>query len=493
MYEAVIGLEVHVQLSTATKLFCGCSTLFGAQPNSQVCPVCMGLPGSLPVLNQKAFEYAIKVAVALNCRIAEFTKFDRKNYFYPDLPKNFQISQYDLPLSEDGFLDVHLNGNTNPVRKDSPNKIGLSNGVKRIGIKRVHLEEDAGKLIHTEDSSLVDFNRTGIPLLEIVSYPDINSPQEAYQYLSSLKQIIRYLGVSSCDMEKGILRCDANVSVRKQGAKALGVKIELKNMNSFRGVRDALDFEIKRQIELLEEGRNIIQETRLWDAQERKSESMRTKEEAQDYRYFPEPDLPPFTISQQLQEKIRDSLPELPEARLTRFIRDYQLSEYDAGLLISEKEIADFFENCFRLYPEAKIVANWICGPLLSELNNRMPSSISELNISAEDFINLIKKVKDGEISNLIAKSILTEMIDTGESPEGIIQKKNLIQISDTETLDKIITEVLKDNAESVKDYLNGKENAIMFLVGRVMQKSKGKANPKVVLEMLKKKLKRRD
>lgn len=470
-YETVIGLEVHVQLETTTKIFCGCSIEFGNQPNSQVCPVCMGLPGSLPALNQKAFEYAIRVALTLNCRIAEFTKFDRKNYFYPDLPKNYQISQYDLPLAEDGFLDIQVDKNT-----------------KRIGIKRVHLEEDAGKLIHAQDNSYIDFNRTGIPLLEIVSCPDINSPQEAYEYLVGLKQIIRYLGVSSCDMEKGILRCDANISVKKKTDSALGTKIELKNMNSFRGVRDALDFEIKRQIKVLEDGGGIIQETRLWDTQKQLTDSMRIKEEAQDYRYFPEPDLPPFIISSQLQEEIRGLLPELPQAKQARFIRDYQLSEYDAHVLTSEKQIADFFESCFNGYQEAKIIANWICGPLLSELNNRN-LSISELKITPNDLINLIKKVLKGEVSNLVAKGVLTEMIDTGQAADVIIQKKNLIQISDRKALEKIISLVTQDNPKSVKDYLEGRENAIMFLVGQVMHKSKGKANPKLVLEILKKRL----
>jgi aspartyl-tRNA(Asn)/glutamyl-tRNA(Gln) amidotransferase subunit B len=470
-YKTVIGLEIHVQLNTDTKIFCGCSTGFGAQANSHVCSVCMGLPGCLPVLNKKAFESAIKVAVALNCRIAEFTKFDRKNYFYPDLPKNYQISQYDLPLGQEGFLEFKLNGN-----------------VKRVGIKRVHLEEDAGKLIHNPDSSFVDFNRTGIPLLEIVSHPDINSSQEAYEYLLNMKQIIRYLGVSSCDMEKGILRCDANISAMKESDSRLGTKIELKNMNSFRGVRDALEFEIRRQTGLLEKGKSIIQETRLWDEQKHITDSMRTKEGAQDYRYFPEPDLPPFVISQKLLNEIKKSLPELPQAREIRFIREYGLSEYDAHLLTSDKQIANFFEECFRIYPETKIVVNWICGPLLSELNNRN-LSISELNVTPGHLANLIKLVREGEISNLVAKSVLADMIDSGQSADVIIRKKNLVQISDTQALDKIIKGIIDDNPKSVQDYLKGKENAIMFLVGQVMRMSNGKANPKKVLEILKKKL----
>ena len=460
-----------MQLDTTTKIFCGCSTKFGNEPNSQVCPICLGLPGCLPVLNQKAFEDAVKVAIALNCQIAEFTKFDRKNYFYPDLPKNYQISQYDLPIGENGFLDIKFDGKT-----------------KHIRIKRVHLEEDAGKLIHAQDTSYIDLNRTGIPLLEIVSSPDINSPKEAYEYLIYLKQIIRYLGVSSCDMEKGILRCDANISIKREADSELGTKIELKNMNSFRSVRDALGFEVKRQGQLLESGGKIIQETRLWNEQEHLTSSMRTKEGAQDYRYFPEPDLPPFTISRELKESIKNSLPELPKAKEARFIKEFSLSEYDAHILTSEKEIADFFQSCFAILPEAKIIANWIQSSLLSELNKRN-LNLSELNISPAEFINLIKFVQQGKLSNLVAKGVLTEMIDTKKSPEEIIKKNNLIQISDEGELDRIINEAVADNSQSVDDYLNGKENAIMFLVGQVMRRSKKKANPKVVLEVLKKRL----
>ncbi len=470
-YQPVIGLEVHVQLNTSTKIFCGCSTEFGSQPNSQVCPVCLGLPGCLPVLNKKAFAYAVKVAMALNCRIAEYTKFDRKNYFYPDLPKNYQISQYDLPLGEDGFLNIRQNGN-----------------IKRIGIRRVHLEEDAGKLIHVSDSSLVDFNRTGIPLLEIVSCPDINSPQEAYDYLISLKQIIRYLGVSSCDMEKGILRCDANISVKRQGDSELGTKTELKNMNSFRGVREALDFEIRRQVKLLENKQRVIQETRLWDAQKHMTYSMRTKEEAQDYRYFPEPDLPPFIIDAEMQREIKKSLPELPQAKELRFIQDYQLSEYYAHLLTSDREIADFFEYCVKLYPQAKVLANWMCGSLLAELNSRN-LALGELNLSPENFVDLIRLAQEGKVSNVVAKGVLRDMIDTGQTAGEIIQKKNISQISDPDALKEIIDIVIKENEKSVRDYLGGRENAIMFLVGQVMRKSKSKANPKAVLEILRSRL----
>ena len=335
-YEAVIGLEVHVHLKTKTKAFCGCSTEFGNEPNAQVCPVCLGFPGSLPVLNKVALDYAIKTGLALNCKIQEFTKFDRKNYFYPDLPKNYQISQYDLPLSKDGFLDIDVDNKT-----------------KRIGITRVHLEEDAGKLIHKEDISLVDFNRTGIPLLDIVSEPDINSPQEAYEYLISLKSILEYLGVSDCDMEKGSLRCDANISVREIDQKQFGVKAELKNMNSFKGVKDALGYEIERQIEVLDSGKKVVQETRLWDTKDLKTIPMRSKEEAKDYRYFTEPDLPPFIISSEKIEEVKKEIPELPKEKKTRFVREYCLSEYDAGILVTSRRVSEYAEECLKKYPDS--------------------------------------------------------------------------------------------------------------------------------------------
>jgi len=470
-YEAVIGLEVHLHLKTKTKAFCGCSTEFGQTPNSQTCPVCLGFPGSLPVLNRVALEYAIKVALALGCKVQEFTKFDRKNYFYPDLPKNYQISQYDLPLSLGGFLDIQL-----------------ENQVKRIGIRRVHLEEDAGKLIHREDLSLVDFNRSGMPLLEIVSEPEINSPQEAHSYLATLKSLIEYLEVSDCDMEKGSLRCDANISLREKGHTGLGTKTELKNMNSFKAVKEALAFEIERQLGLLNKGKSLIQETRLWDARESETISMRTKEEAMDYRYFPEPDLSPFTISQETVKKIKESLPELPKERQARLIREYKLSEYEAALIISDKGLADYFEECLKLYANPKAIFNWLSGPVLSELNNR-GIKIKELNLSAEKIAELITFFQEGKISNLVAKGVLTQMITSGKTAADIIAEKNLIQISDVKSLDKIIEEVLKENAKSVSDYKAGKSNALMFLVGQIMKKSEGKANPKIVQEILKDKL----
>jgi aspartyl-tRNA(Asn)/glutamyl-tRNA(Gln) amidotransferase subunit B len=472
-YEAVIGLEVHVHLKTKTKAFCGCSTEFGQEPNSESCPVCLGFPGSLPVLNKVALDYALKAGIALNCTVQEFTKFDRKHYYYPDLPKNYQISQYDLPLSKDGFLDVYL-----------------ESGVKRIRIKRAHLEEDAGKLIHEESVTLVDFNRAGIPLLEIVSEPDINSPEEAYEYLTSLKSIIEYLDISDCDMEKGSLRCDANISLRKKGTSGLGVKTELKNMNSFKAVRDALAFEIERQTEVLGAGGEVTQETRLWDVKELKTVSMRTKEEAKDYRYFPDPDLPPFVIAKEKIEKIKKEIPELPRQKLSRFNKDYGISEYVASILVFSKKDADYAEACLKAYQDKdkKAVGNWFIGPLLSEAKSRN-CAVSDLNVSPPDLLELINFVERQEISNLSAKSVLTEMIDTGKPPSTIIKEKNLIQISDSASLNSVVEEVIKENPKSVNDYKAGKENALMFLVGQAMKKSQGKANPKVVQEILKRRL----
>lgn len=471
--EPIIGLEVHAQLKTQTKAFCGCSIEFGKEPNTQVCPVCLGFPGSLPVFNQMALDYALRVALALNCQVQEYTKFDRKNYFYPDLPKNYQISQYDLPLAKNGFLDIGVDAKT-----------------KRIGIIRVHLEEDAGKLIHQKELTLVDFNRTGIPLLEIVSLPVINSPEEAYAYLTILKSIIEYTEVSDCDMEKGSLRCDANISVRKKGTQELGTKIELKNMNSFKALREALRFEIERQTELLKKGKSIIQETRLWDKEKSETQSMRTKEEAQDYRYFPEPDLPAFIITQDKIKDIKQTIPELPKAKIQRFIKDYGLSEYDAKILVYSKRDAAYAEESFREYSgkDKKPIVNWLIGPLLSEANNRN-CGICDLKVSIKDLVELVNFVEKDEISNLTAKAVLKEMIDTGESCSAIIKSKNLLQISDVKTLEARIDEVIKKNPKSVQDYRQGKNNAIMFLVGQVMKNTQGKANPKKVQELLKRRL----
>lgn len=458
-----------MQLKTRTKAFCGCSTEFGSEPNSQTCPVCLGFPGSLPVLNRTAFEYAIKVALSLNCTVQEYTKFDRKNYFYPDLPKNYQISQYDLPLSRDGYIEI---------------------GDRRIGIRRVHLEEDAGKLIHKGASSLVDFNRAGVPLLEIVSEPDITSPEEAYAYLTSLKSILEYLDVSDCDMEKGSLRCDANISLRPKGSGALGVKSELKNMNSFKGVKDALAYEIERQARVLAEGETLVQETRLWDAQRLQTFPMRTKEEAQDYRYFPEPDLPPFLITAEKISQIRSEIPELPKDKQMRFMKEYGLSAYDAGILVAGKKDALYAEESIKAYPgeDKKPVVNWLTGALLAEANSR-GCGLGGLNVPVAELAELVGYVERQEISNLSAKAVLKEMIDCGAKASEIIKRKNLIQISDAASLESAVEEAISQNPGPVQDYRLGKGNAIMFLVGQVMRKTAGRANPKVVQEILKRRL----
>lgn len=475
MYEIIIGLEVHVQLKTRTKAFCGCLTDFGKEPNTQVCPVCLGLPGSLPVLNREALDYAIRVGLALNCTIQDFTKFDRKNYFYPDLPKGYQISQYDLPLSKSGYLDIEVDEKQ-----------------KRIGITRAHLEEDAGKLLHRPDSSSVDLNRAGIPLLEIVSEPEINSPQEAYEYLSRLKSILEYLEVSDCDMEKGSLRCDANISLRKKGETKLGVKTELKNLNSFKAVKDALSYESRRQEDALKAGEVIIQETRLWDAKGAKTIAMRTKEEAQDYRYFPDPDLVPVLIDAKKTEEIKKTIPELPRAKAQRFVQDYGLLERDAKILTFSKKDALFAEECFKEYPQKdkKPLVNFLIGALTFEANNRN-CGISELSIPGgrQELLKLVSYIEDAKISNLTGKSVLSGSLESGVPASKIIQDKNLFQISDSGALEKAADEVLAGNEKSVNDYRQGKVNALMFLTGQVMKKMQGKANPKAVQEILKRRL----
>lgn len=466
-YETVIGLEVHLQLATKTKAFCGCSTKFGARANSQVCPVCLGFPGSLPVLNEEAFRFAIKVALALNCKIQSLIKFDRKNYYYPDLPKNFQISQYDMPLSYDGFIDI---------------------AAKKIRIKRVHMEEDAGKLMHPEGESysLVDYNRGGMPLLEIVTEPDLNSPQEAYDYLTKLKSILEYLRISDCDMEKGSLRCDANISIRPQGETKLGTKVELKNMNSFRGVRSALEYEEKRQASVLYEKGKLIQETRLWDTGKCVTASMRVKEEAEDYRYFPEPDLVPFVVDRNQIEEVRSALPELPEARSLRFKEKLGLSDYDAGVLTGQVDVADYFEECLKLYPNAKVAANWIMGDVMAAVNTRN-INIRELALTPTALVGLLKMIDSGAINGKMAKDVLIEAIETKASPDEIVRKKGLSQISDSSQIEEAVKKVLQKEIKSVDDYKAGKKAALGFLIGQVMKETKGKANPAMVNAALKK------
>lgn len=471
-YDINIGLEVHLQLSAESKAFCSCSTQFGSAANTQTCPVCLGLPGSLPVLNEKAFEHAIKVALALNCEIAEKMKFDRKNYYYPDLPKNFQISQYDMPLSQNGVL-----------------KIQTEMGEKKIRIKRVHLEEDAGKLLHKSGYSLIDYNRAGTPLLEIVSEPDISSPEEAYIYLSSLKALLRYLDISDCNMEEGSLRCDANISLKKKGSGDLGVKAELKNMNSFKGVRSALGHEVKRQSAVLDEGSVIAQETRLWDADREITVSMRSKEEAHDYRYFPEPDLVPFVIDKKLIKRIKSCIPELPQVRVARLVSQYSLPEYDASVLTQEKKMADFFEEAVKTYNNPKAISNWIMGDISAILNEKgVP--IDKTQLSPGNLAKMVKMLDDGTISTKIGKAILADMTTSGEAPDVLVEEKGLSQISDSGELEKVINRVLKENEKTVEDYRSGKKNALVFLVGQAMKASRGKANPKMVNEILRDKLK---
>jgi len=468
IYEAVIGLEVHTQLDTESKVFCGCSTTFGQPPNAATCPVCLGLPGVLPVLNKKAFRYALKVALALNCEIQRVVKFDRKNYYYPDLPKNYQISQFDKPLAFNGKV---------PLMNDSE---------KSIDVRRVHLEEDAGKLLHDQDkvNSVVDYNRAGMPLLEIVTEPVIRSPEEAYDYLTSLKVILLYLGISDCNMEEGSLRCDANISVRKKGDSKLGVKSELKNMNSFKAVRLALQYEIERHIEVLTEGGSIRQETRLWEADKSVTLPMRTKEETHDYRYFPEPDLVPFLISDEDIRQMRLELPEMPLTVRMRFVERYRLSIKDAGLLVADKSIADFFEKTTRLTGDAKSVTNWVMGDIMRELNEK-GITISAYGLTPEMLAELIALIKKGTISGKMAKKLLIECAEKKVSPENLVEKQGLKQISNEAELETIVKKVIKENPKSVEDFGKGKKNAVMFLVGQVMKQTKGKANPAMVNELL--------
>ena len=483
MFDPVIGLEVHVQIKTRTKAFCGCATEFGRAANTQVCPVCLGMPGVLPVLNAQYLQYAIRVALALNCEVAHYLKFDRKNYFYPDLPKGYQISQYDQPLALSGYLDI---------TGGDPDTTGVASAAptKRIRITRAHMEEDAGKLIHTASGTLVDFNRGGVPLLEIVTEPDINSPQEAYDYLTKLKSILEYLEVSDCDMEKGSLRCDANISLRPRGTTGLGVKTELKNMNSFRGVRDALEFEISRQAAVLESGAQVTQETRLWNAEQQKTFTMRAKEEAHDYRYFPEPDLTPFTISEETIAAAKAHLPELPAAKQERLVQQFGLTRYDAGVISADKYLAMYFEKAVECYSPAKQVVNWLTGDIFSYLNVKQIASRALWDLlPPERLAAMLHLIDNGTISGKIGKEILGLMLETDKDAATLIKEKNLGQISDSGELDAVIDEVLSGNPGVVQDVKSGKDKAFMFLVGQVMKKTRGKANPQLVNDLLRQKL----
>jgi aspartyl-tRNA(Asn)/glutamyl-tRNA(Gln) amidotransferase subunit B len=475
-YESVIGLEVHVQLLTKSKIFCSCSTRFGDPPNSNVCPVCLGLPGALPVLNREVVTMAMKAAMALNCAINPRSRFARKNYFYPDLPKGYQISQYDEPLSQDGWIEIEVNG----VRK-------------RIGITRVHLEEDAGKSLHegfpdSECNSYIDLNRSGVPLVEIVSEPDLRAPEEAYDYLTRLKSLLLYLEVSNCNMEEGSLRCDANVSVRPFGASAFGTKTEVKNLNSFRFLQKALEYEIARQIEIVEGGGTIHQETRLWDSREQRTYGMRSKEFAHDYRYFPEPDLLPVVITDEWKEEVRRSLPELPEARRQRFLRDYSLTDYDAAQLTSSRVLADYFEQVAKACGEPKLAANWVLSELLYLLKEAN-KEIIESPISAQALAELLAAIADGTVSGKMGKEILAEMFASGKTARQIIAEQGLEQIQDTEKIADVARQIIAANPKQAEQYRKGKTATLGWFVGQMMKATHGQANPQRVQEVLKKEL----
>lgn len=475
-YETVIGLEVHAQLATDSKIFCNCSTEFGAEPNMHTCPVCLGLPGTLPVLNKKVVDYAIMAGLATNCSIADYSKFDRKNYFYPDLPKAYQISQFDLPICREGYIEVEL-----------------EDGVKKIGITRIHMEEDAGKLIHEgsidkSSGSLVDYNRTGVPLIEIVSEPDMRTAAEARQYLTQLKKILEYIAVSDCNMDEGSLRCDANVSIRPLGQKEFGTRTELKNMNSFKAVEKAIEYEVERQKEVIENGGQVVQETRTWDDSLNKTISMRGKEQAHDYRYFPEPDLVPLEIDSEWVDSIRNQLPELPREKKERFVKEYGIPEYDAGVLTDSLALATFFEDCVSSYNDAKAVSNWIMGDFL-RLVKEENLDIEEVKITGALMAKMLQLMDKGVISSKIAKTIFEEMFKTGKDPETIVEEKGLKQISDEDKLEEIVEKILEENPEAIEDIRNGKDRAIGFLVGQVMKETRGKANPGMVNKLIRAKV----
>jgi len=473
-YEMVIGLEVHVELHTKSKIFCGCSTSFGAPPNTHTCPVCLGHPGVLPVLNRQAVEYAMKAAMALNCQIADISKFDRKNYFYPDSPKAYQISQFDQPIGENGWIDIEVNGET-----------------KRIGITRLHLEEDAGKLTHVDGgyASLVDFNRVGTPLVEIVSEPDLRTADEAKAYLEKLRSIMLYCDVSDVKMEEGSMRCDANVSIRPYGQEKFGTRAELKNMNSFRGVHRGLEYEHIRQADVLDNGGVVVQETRRWDEAQGKTFSMRSKEEAHDYRYFPDPDLVRVQIDEEWKERVRASIPELPDARKARYTSEYGLPSYDADVITSSIKLADFFEESLKYTQDAKAVSNWIMGDLLGYLNANN-QELADVKITGQGLGEMIGLLDKGTISSKIAKTVFKAMLESGKLPQQIVEEQGLVQISDEGAIAAVVDQIVSNNPQSVEDFKAGKEKAIGFLVGQVMKETKGKANPALVNKLLIERLK---
>ncbi|NLY31117.1 MAG: Asp-tRNA(Asn)/Glu-tRNA(Gln) amidotransferase subunit GatB [Firmicutes bacterium] len=476
-WEVVIGLEVHAELLTKSKVFCGCSTEFGADPNSQVCPICMGLPGTLPLLNKRAVELAVKAGLALQCRVNQFSVFARKQYFYPDLVKAYQISQDDLPLCSDGHVELLVDDT-----------------VRRIGINRVHLEEEAGKSLHAGEDimnaaySLLDYNRAGIGLIEIVTEPDIRSPEEARLFLEKLRLLLQYAEVSDCKMEEGSLRCDANISLRRKGSSAFGVKCEIKNLNSFRAVQRALEFEVERQKALLEAGEAVVPETRHWDESQGMTFSMRSKVEAADYRYFPDPNLYPLEVAPSWVEAIREELPELPDAKRDRFMEQYGLSLYAAEVLTSSRDLADYFEECMEDIQDPKLVSNWVMGEVQRWLKAHGLEA-ADSPVKPKDLAGLLRLVQENAVSNLVAKDVLEEMFATGKSAHTIVEEKGLRQISDDESLEAMIAEVLEANPGPVEDVKAGKSKAIGFLVGQVMKASKGKANPQRVNELIRQKL----
>ena len=474
-YEVVIGLEVHVQLTTKTKIFCGCSTQFGNQPNSQTCPVCLGLPGALPVLNRQVVEYAIKAGLATNCQISPRSIFARKNYFYPDLPKGYQISQFELPICEHGHLEIESD----------------HRGTQKICITRIHIEEDAGKLLHSDDigsGSRVDLNRACTPLLEVVSEPDMRSSDEAIAYLKKLHQIVMYLGICDGNLEEGSFRCDANVSVRPWGQAEFGTRAELKNINSFRFIKEAIEYEIDRQIELVEDGGSVVQETRLFDSNSGLTRSMRGKEEAHDYRYFPDPDLVPLIISDEWISGVRDGLPELPEAKKARFIAQYGLPERDTEILTAERTLAEYFDACAQLHSDAKACANWVMGDVQRRRNDE-GLSVAEIPVSPEMLVGILKRIDDNTISGKIAKTVFDEMWATGKDADTVIDEKGLKQVTDTGAIEKMVDDVIAANPGQAQEFSEGKDKLLGFFVGQIMKASKGKANPAMVNDLLRKKL----
>lgn len=474
-YEPVIGLEVHAELLTNSKMFCGCRVVDSveAQANSAVCPVCLGMPGTLPVVNRRAVEYAMRVALALNCEIQEHNVFARKSYFYPDLPKGYQISQYELPLGRHGWLEI--------AAGDGP--------ARRIGIRRVHMEEDTGKLTHLNGGgTLVDYNRSGVPLLEIVSEPDLKSAEEVYTYAVKLRQILRYLEVSSGDMEKGVFRVEPNISVRPLGSATYGTRTEVKNLNSFRALAEATEYELARQVNLLQEGRQVVQETRGWHEGRRQTFPQRSKEEAEDYRYFPEPDLPPLRIERAWIERVKATLPELPDAKMARYVTEFGLSAYDASVLTEDRPVAQWYERAVAAGGEPKAVANWLVNNLFA-LMNESNLEIGDIVVTPENLVELLQLIEDGAISHNTAKRVLAEMFQSGESAAQIVQEEGLAQISDAAELEEIVEAVLSDNPQQVDTYLGGKEQILGWFVGQVMRETRGKANPQLVNELLRRQL----